>query len=191
MTLNKIMAVVALSFSLSSVAYAEEPVPDPVPAPVKLGGEGKIEFTGFIVDSPCSISPEAEEFTVPLGQVSKVALKNGGKSKARDFTISLENCEVGASDKNKVYYLFSGKDTEGSGGAGMLGITGATGAGVVITDGDGKPLTLGVMSDKPQRLVSGSNTLAFSAYLQGSGATAEEITEGEFRSTADFKLYYQ
>lgn len=186
MKLNKIMLIAALSLGISSVVHAADPVP---PAPPKFGGGGTVTFTGSIIDAPCSIAAGSEELAVPLGQISKVALKNGGQSKARTFSISLENCEVGETDKNKVFYLFSGPDS--STVEDMLAITGAAGAGVVITDGDNKVLTLGKMSDKPQKLVSGNNTLTFSAYLKGDGSEDAKITEGEFSATADFKLYYQ
>ena len=40
----------------------------------------------------CSITPDTENQTVPLGQISTAALKDGGRSNSRDFKIALENC---------------------------------------------------------------------------------------------------
>ncbi|WP_162873675.1 fimbrial protein, partial [Klebsiella pneumoniae] len=47
-----------------------------------------------IIDAPCSIAPESIDQTVDLGQVSNVALKNGGKSNPRPFEIKLEQCDI-------------------------------------------------------------------------------------------------
>lgn len=176
MKLNKIMMAAVVAFGMSSVAYAADQ------------GHGKVTFTGSIIDAPCSISPESEDQTVELGQVSNVALKDGGTSKPRPFAIDLENCAFDGDDaKNKVTVTFTGM--EGAGNNGLLGITGtAKGASVAITDASGQAVELG-KATKAQELQNGDNTLAFSAYLQGDGASAA-IIPGEFQAVADFTLAY-
>ncbi|MBU5899673.1 fimbrial protein, partial [Vibrio cholerae O1] len=57
-------------------------------------GHGKVNFIGSIIDAPCSIAPESIDQTVDLGQVSNVALKNGGSSNPRSFDIKLEQCDT-------------------------------------------------------------------------------------------------
>ena len=57
-----------------------------------------------------------------------------------------------------------------------------------VLDGAGKPITLGAAT-APQDLQEGNNTLLFSAYLQGDGASAV-IVPGEFTAIADFTLDY-
>ncbi|MGB8665541.1 MAG: type 1 fimbrial protein, partial [Serratia inhibens] len=42
---------------------------------------------------------------------------------------------------------------------------------------------------KEQALQDGKNTLSFSAYMQGDGASAV-ITEGDFQAVTDFTLAY-
>ncbi|WP_455817197.1 fimbrial protein [Pseudomonas cerasi] len=83
MNLNKtiLAAFVALG-SISMVHAADQ-------------GHGKITFTGSIIDAPCSISPESIDQTVELGQISNIALKDGGKSTPKFFSIKLENCSFG------------------------------------------------------------------------------------------------
>ncbi|MGP2706387.1 fimbrial protein, partial [Serratia marcescens] len=81
MKLNKIMLTAVLAFGVSSLAHAADQ------------GHGKVTFTGSIIDAPCSISPETVDQTVDMGQVSNVALKNGGKSAPRQFDIKLEQCD--------------------------------------------------------------------------------------------------
>jgi type 1 fimbria pilin len=178
MKLNKIMMAAVIALGVSSVAHAA----------VKDQGHGKVTFTGSIIDAPCSISPETIDQTIELGQISKVALKDSGKSTPRNFSIDLENCEVGDKDNNKVTVTFTGMESVAANG--LLGITGtAKGASVAITDGSGKTIELG-KATKAQQLQNGNNTLNFSAYMQGDGASAA-VTEGEFQAVADFTLAYQ
>jgi len=181
MKLNKLMLAAIVTAGISTMAHAAN------------SGNGKVTFTGAIIDAPCSITPESVDQTVDLGQVSSVALKNGGKSNPRPFTIDLENCSFeavgGNTQKNKVAVTFTGM--ESSSVAGLLGITGtAQGAAVAITDGSGDVIKLG-QPTKPQALQLGNNTLTFSAYLQGaSTAAATTIVPGNFQSVADFTLAY-
>lgn len=151
-------------------------------------GHGKIYFTGSIIDTPCSISPESDDQTVDLGQVSNAALEansNSGTSVPRNFEIKLENCTLGT---------IKSVTTTFTGSAGVvadsLGITGtAKGASIVLTDGDSKQIKLDTATDA-HMLQEGDNTLLFSAYLQGNGASAT-IVPGDFTAVADFTLAYQ
>lgn len=151
-------------------------------------GHGKVTFTGSIIDSPCSINPDSVDQTVDTGQVSNVALNangNTGTSVPRNFEIKLENCDV--TTLKSVQTTFTGAEgtTDGS-----LGITGtAKGASLILTNGDGAQIKLGEASDA-HTLGSGNNTLLFSAYLQGDGASAT-VTPGDFTAIADFTLAYQ
>ncbi|BEM64739.1 fimbria A protein [Serratia marcescens] len=185
MKLNQIMLAAVMAFGVSSLAHAA----------VKDQGHGKVTFNGSIIDAPCSISPDSIDQTVELGAISNVALKDGGKSTPRPFQIKLENCEltVDANDpsknNNKVSLTFSGSASDAD--SALLGITGtAKGAGIALTDGSGKKIKLGTASDA-RLLQNGSNTLSFSAYLQGSSASGAVIVPGEFQSVADFTLAYQ
>lgn len=179
MKLNKIMMVAVVAFGMSSLAHAA----------LKDQGHGKVTFTGSIIDAPCSITPESIDQTIKLGQISKVALKDGGKSTPRTFSVDLENCEVDEkANNNKVALTFTG--IESAANKGLLGITGtAGGASVAITDGDGQVIKLGTAT-KPRLIQNGKNTLLFAAYLQGDAGTAV-VQEGEFQAVADFTLAYQ
>lgn len=181
MKLNKIMMAAVVAFGMTSVAHAA----------VKDQGHGTVTFTGAIIDAPCSITPETVDQTVDLGQVSNVALKDGGKSTPRNFSIDLENCELvtqGAGKNNTVSLTFTGMESAANNG--LLGITGtAQGASIAITDGSGSVIELGKPT-KAQELQNGNNTLSFAAYLQGDNASAG-IVPGDFQSVADFTLAYQ
>ncbi len=176
MNLNKTMLALTMVFGVSSMAHAADQ------------GHGKVTFSGSIIDAPCSINPNSIDQTVELGQISKVALQGGGKSTPRNFTIDLENCSFGTpAAKNKVQVTFTGMESAANNG--LLGITGtAKGASVAITEGDGQVIKLGKPT-KAHVLQDGKNTLSFSAFMQGDGASAA-ISEGDFQAIADFTLAY-
>ncbi|AIN18958.1 fimbrial family protein [Yersinia rochesterensis] len=174
MKMNKTILAAALVLGFASVANAADQ------------GQGTVTFNGSIIDAPCSIAAGSDAQTVEMGQISNVALQNGGKSSSHNFQIKLESCDIAT--LKTVTTTFGG--AESAAVAGLLGITGvAEGAGIAIVDGTGLPIKLGTAT-KPQTLVVGNNTLAFSAYLQGS-TVSDAIKPGSFSSVADFTLAYQ
>ncbi|CAI1246783.1 Fimbria A protein precursor [Serratia quinivorans] len=171
MKLNKIMLLVSLTLGAASFAHAADE------------GHGTVTFTGSIIDAPCSITAETSDQTVRLGQVSSVALLDGGKSTPQAFSIDLENCNVEL--LSEVTTTFTGGESAVQ--PGLLGIVGtASGASIAITDSSGELLPLGQAS-AAHALQEGNNTLLFSAYLQGDSTT---VVPGEFQSVADFTLAY-
>lgn len=151
-------------------------------------GHGKVNFKGSIIDAPCSISPDSIDQTVELGQISNMALVDGGKSIPRTFDITLENCDV-TGLKEGVKLTFSGAAVDNT--KQTLGIVGTgAGAGIQITNGSGNVITLGTPVPF-QQIQDNNNTLRFSAYLKGNGGDIKTITAGEFSSVADFTLSYE
>ena len=172
MKLNKIVIAASLAFGMISAAHAVDQ------------GHGTVTFTGSIIDSPCSIDPDTIDQTVNLGQVSSVALEDSGTSEPKNFEIRLEGCSL--STAKTVTTTFTGAE----GANGLLGMTGtAKGASIAITDGASNVIKLGEPTPA-QTLQDGNNTLLFSAYLKGDGASAA-IVPGDFTSIADFTLNYQ
>jgi len=154
-------------------------------------GHGEINFKGSIVDAPCSITAESANQTVDLGEVTNAALKNGGKSTPKAFTVKLEQCDTATSES--VTATFTGAASAGN--KDLLGITGtASGASIAITNGAGQIIKLGEESPA-QSIQNGTNSLAFSAYLQGDVAQDENspvtIVPGDFTSVANFTLAYK
>jgi type 1 fimbria pilin len=173
MKLNKIMMAAVIAFGASSFAHAANQ------------GQGAVNFAGSIIDAPCSINPESVDQTVNLGQVSKVALKDGGQSTPKEFQILLENCEI-EEGKSNVSLTFTGVETE----SGRLAISGAAkGASIALTDTTGKLIKLGEATET-HKVAEGSNILRFGAYLQGDGASSA-VVPGDFTSIADFTMAYQ
>jgi major type 1 subunit fimbrin (pilin) len=65
-----------------------------------FAADGTINFTGEIVDAPCSISPNSQNLTVPLGKVSRTVFDGatagtavvGKKTTPARFKIDLLGC---------------------------------------------------------------------------------------------------
>ncbi|EHE7040241.1 fimbrial protein [Salmonella enterica subsp. enterica serovar Newport] len=56
-------------------------------------GHGTIQFTGSVIDAPCSIVPESQNIQVNLGQVNLKTLNQQGKtSSSVPFSINLTGC---------------------------------------------------------------------------------------------------
>ncbi|MFQ2457986.1 fimbrial protein [Aeromonas sp. 25-248] len=150
---------------------------------------GQVEFVGTIIDSPCSITPDTADQTVPMGLVSSAVLAEGN-TKVIPFNIELEGCTAEAA--KKVSVKFTGNSAETGGNA--LAIEGtAAGAGIELTDiASGKAIVLGTNTD-PADLYAGDNTLQFGARLVKTSkvTAAKDITPGEFTATANFEMSYQ
>jgi type 1 fimbria pilin len=187
---NAIILGTALVLGSSGIAQADDVETGAPVAPITSTGDqgrGKITFTGSIIDAPCSIAPESSDQTVNLGQISNVALKNGGKSVPRDFSIKLEQCDIAT--LKTVTTTFSGSASKSN--PDLLGIVGtASGASIAITDMGSNPIKLGEATTS-KTLSNGNNTLHYSAYLQGDSGDSAKITPGEFSGIADFTLAYQ
>lgn len=185
MKLNKIMVAMGLGFVMMAGAAN---------AAITDQGHGTVTIKGSIIDAPCSITPETQDQTVELGQISNKQLENQGKSLPQAFNIKLENCDL-AKDKNTVEITFSGMPSAGN--PELIGMTGsAEGASIGLTNGSGELVKLGQKT--PVTITNGSNTLSFSAFLQGDAGTKDgdgnsvpaKIVPGSFQSVVDFNLVY-
>ena len=62
-------------------------------AQAALAADGTVNFVGKLIDTPCSVSPNSANLTVPLGSVSTTSMNGGVKrSTPAKFTIDLLNC---------------------------------------------------------------------------------------------------
>lgn len=198
MKLNKIMLVAALAMGTASFGAFAADENTGMPDRPGAGSGGVVKFHGSIVDAPCSINPESDGQDIALGVIGNGALKAGGMSVPRPFTIKLEQC---ADDtKKSVVTTFNG--TAGSGEATKslaLGMDappadGVIGASIVLLAAD-KSTILDVDGSKgvEQLLYKGPNDLNFFAAVKGDGKEDEThpIALGEFHSSVNFALTYQ
>ncbi|ECD0362557.1 long polar fimbrial protein LpfA [Salmonella enterica subsp. enterica] len=59
-------------------------------------GGGTINFTGSVINAPCSVSTDSQNINVLLGQVSNSSLNTVKYSDSKKITISLINCSFPA-----------------------------------------------------------------------------------------------
>ncbi|EHN1496587.1 fimbrial protein [Salmonella enterica] len=88
---NKITLAMAIVGMMSTVpAFA-------APVSTTDAGQGTIQFTGSVIDAPCSIVPSDQNIKVNLGQVSLKTLDAANKySSAVPVTINLTGCSFEA-----------------------------------------------------------------------------------------------
>lgn len=148
-------------------------------------GSGTVTFTGTVTDAPCNISANSVDQTVPFGLVSK-SLLNKGNEVMKNFDIKLEQCDNTTLKTASVTFYGPNSST------GTEIKTSGVAKNVVIrlASADGKNVTLGTPVDAPMQ--GDSNTLRFTAYAKKSADVgAGDVTEGEFRSVADFRMSYK
>lgn len=146
-------------------------------------GSGTVTFTGSVIDAPCSIAAGDEDQTISLGQVNTATIANGGTSTPVPFYIHLENCTFDTA--TTVSAIFGGMSSSVDGA--VLGVTGsASDVGIVMTDGDSNSIVLGE-STAAQTIITGDNTLSYSAYVIG----GESPTEGDFTAVTNWTLAYE
>ncbi|EHR2384261.1 fimbrial protein [Salmonella enterica subsp. enterica serovar Newport] len=116
---NKITLAMAVVGMMSTVpAFA-------APIATTDAGQGTIEFTGAVIDAPCSIVPNDQNIKVNLGQVSLKTLDAADKySSAVPVTINLTGCSFEAPTSpsttvkySKVAVTFPGTNTPAGGDA--------------------------------------------------------------------------
>ncbi|MDP9994622.1 major type 1 subunit fimbrin (pilin) [Variovorax boronicumulans] len=158
--------------------------------------DGRINFTGDIVDAPCSVAPASQNLNVPLGRVSRTAFTGAGtKSTPALFKIELLNC--GASAKGAAV-TFSGTNdlvdptnlrVANAGQVGGPGGTGVAATGVAIEIGDSAGTKIPLGSPSADYILGlGDNALNFrAAYV----ATTAAVTTGPANSTAQFTIAYK
>lgn len=191
MKFNKLALGVALSLIVAAPSFAADA------AKTAESSQGKVRFTGFINDVPCSIDDKSLEQTVKFGEIALHELtSNRFRSDSENFDIVLKNCSTETYKTAKV--SFSGATVNGFEGytGELLGLGGKVqNAGIVITDRSNNPVTFGQgFPAAGQNLNNGDGSqtiLQFSAYVKGNEAADKKATTGSFDTVANFKVIYE
>ncbi len=162
-----------------------------------FAADGTINFTGEIVDAPCSISPNSQNLIVPLGKVSRTAFDGatagtavvGKKATPAKFSIDLLGC--GSTAKGATVTFTGVSDalvtTALRVGAGEVDGGFASGVAIELGDSSGQKIDLGSPSGN-YTLAVGDNSLKFqAAYV----ATKTAVTVGPANSVAQFTVAYK
>ena len=174
MKLNKTILAAGLVLGFASMANAADQ------------GQGTVTFNGSIIDAPCSIAAGSDSQTVEMGQISNVALQNGGKSSSHDFNIKLENCDI--STFKNVEISFNGVgDADNSKLVSVSTEPGAaTGVGIGIYDNTNTLVDLNT-GKSATVLKEGQTVLYFTANYV---STKDAVTKGYGNAEVDFNLTY-
>lgn len=163
-----------------------------------FAADGTINFTGEIVDAPCSISPNSQNMTVPLGKVSRTAFDGatagtavvGKKATPSKFKIDLLGCGATAKGANVTFSGTADLDDATNlriANAGQVGVGSASGVAIELGDSAGTKIPLGSASGT-YVLGLGDNSLNFqAAYV----ATKTAVTVGPANSVAQFTVAYK
>lgn len=187
--------IIALSIAgMSGLAVA-------APELAKDESGGAINFEGNVINAPCVISGTSKSQTVLLGDVTVKELSANTKSEGKDFTISLEGCDLSSVDATdpdvsanytKAKIQFSGDKANSAGDILKLSaIDGAAqGVGVQIYEkGSETPLILGSGYTEEKDLKSGvsSYDFPFTAYYIKNGTPVS----GKANATVNFTVFYE
>ncbi|EOG2872671.1 fimbrial protein, partial [Salmonella enterica] len=167
-------------------------------------GQGTIEFTGSVIDAPCSIVPESQNIKVSLGQVNLKRLDAESKhSDAVPVTINLTGCSFTEGDAgkpaklSKVAVTFPGVRTPSAQAAKNGEIVngasdGARNVVIQLLKADGtSPVDLSnatppTEGDIQLDATSSTNKLQFFAQILATGTA----TAGNVGATVTYKLHY-
>ena len=159
-------------------------------AQAALAADGTVNFVGKLIDTPCSVSPNSANLTVPLGSVSTTSM-NGGvgkRSTPAKFTIDLLNCSPPLASTATV--SFTGT-ADASGNRLRVGVGEAsgfaTGVSIEIADSAGTPINLECVVGRLSA-GGGQQPLRFQASYYSTAAT---VTAGTGNAVAQFTVAYQ
>jgi len=166
--LNLIVAS-ALALAVSPTAFAE-----------------KLEITGELMTSTCSVDATGGTVTVPMGKVDVASVNGADRAGMKNFSILLDCTGSGA--VQKVGVRFGGTPDGSTGNLALDATSVATNVGVALYDASGNQQKLG---EDPLHWVdipaAGTGQLDYSAWYSSPGRNA---TAGSANATGDFVVLY-
>lgn len=180
--------VLMVSLSMASVAAAE---------PVN---GGRMEFTGTITNTPCTLTNDSIDMNIELGQTSVDYLNKNMSSPPVNIDIHLKDCTLsgagaGGKDITKAHVRFdsSALSTNDHFVLANTLSSGAQHVGVQILTGDGKRIVyFGADNtpDIPLQVTSTEQTLTFQARMTNIAQGEEVPTPGQVLTNATYIISY-
>lgn len=186
MSANKLALVIALSLASTVSASA-------------LAADGKINFTGKITDTPCTVSIPSQNRDVALGNIPSSELATAGaKSQSKQFQIDVLNCSAtvksatitfggtvatptGAGVADPTLFAVSSPNGVGAGSV-------ATNVGIEISDSAGAAISPNKASSS---ITLAPSTASQSLYFNARYKSLGTATTGDANATTDFTIAYQ
>lgn len=186
MKMNKIAATCLAIAGITFVA-ANANAEDTNAPSWKTPNNGKIEFTGSLVNSACGLAPESSPVKINFGEIPTNQLKNKQRAGSQHAQIVLQGCDATVAKSALVTYTPATEDVGNKDLAAIVSDT-AKGAGIGLVDSGDKDVTWGEKTS-PVKIIEGNTNIDFVAYLQADGS--QEVTPGAFQSTINFQIDYQ
>lgn len=161
--------------------------------------EGTINFTGDIVDAPCSIAAGSQSLSVPMGKIARTVFDGAtagtatvGKKAPVPAKFSIDMLGCGATAKGATVTFSGTADADDAtnlrlSNSGQAGAASASGVAIELGDSAGTKIALGSASSQ-YALSAGDNSLKFQAVYV---ATKAAVTTGPANATAQFTVNYK
>lgn len=147
----------------------------------------KLEITGELAPSTCSVAAAGGTITVPMGKVDVVSVNTDTRAGQKNFSIQLDCTGSGASQD--VGVRFGGTPDGSTGNLALTAASTAGGVGVALYDAAGNHQKIG---DDPTQWVTiaagGTGQLDYSAWYAAPTKTA---TAGTANASGDFVVLYK
>ncbi len=156
-------------------------------AAVMASADGKVNFTGKIVDTPCVVSSNSTSLDVALGQYKAANfVKANDTTDYKNFAIHLEDCTIDTLKTASVQ--FNGAPASDKNSLDLTsGSTTARGVAIEIADSANAIVPINTTSSY-SNLQNGESTLYFKARYK---AMSVPVTSGDANSSADFLVTYK
>ena len=159
-------------------------------APVAHAADGEnVRLYGTLVAEPCVLQPGDENIAIDFGKIIDKYIYINGRSPSQPFQLHLLECDL--SIGKQVSVTFKGNESEAL--PGLLAVTPMS-SGIAIGIENQQKINQPInTTGENVNLSKGSNTLNFSAYVQGEAdaITKKSIVRGVFNAVATFVIAYQ
>jgi len=149
---------------------------------------GKIQFSGTLVNSACGLAPESSPVQVNFGEIPTSQLKDNQHAGTKHAKIMLQGCDTTVAKTATVTYTPATIDPDNAALAAFTSGT-AHGAGIGMIDSGNQDVKWGEAASQVN-IANGKTDIDFVAYLQANNAS-DTVTPGDFESTVNFQIDYQ
>ncbi len=147
----------------------------------------RLEITGELMTSTCTVGSTGGAITVPMGKVDLVSVNANTRAGQKNFSINLDCSGSGAAQE--VGVRFGGTPDGSTGNLALTATSVATNVGVALYDANGDHQKIG---EDPSVWVTiaagGSGQLDYSAWY---ASPAQNATQGIANASGDFVVLYK
>lgn len=159
--------------------------------PLLACADAEVNFSGTLVEEPCSLAPEDSVIDIDFGTIASKYLYSYRRTLGKPFTLHLLACDLSLG--NSVSITFNGsEDADQPGLIALDGASTASGVAVGIETADNRLIPVNKLGDE-QRLETGNNELAFQVFVSAGEEAMKEkkIGPGSISSNITFELNYE